>query len=442
MFSPCLTDMCLLSEKPVIHAATLYRVSSEVNPFAMLRQEGNGKMNLFTLGNLYLSDFLRDDEDPRCEPVELRLEWDERIQAARLSTPADPAFMYGRYWYRSGINQTMKDELKGITESVMSIKKGISCWLDIACNDGTLLSFLPESMTRIGIDPVDDTFKQEAEQHADHIVQDYFSAAVYPVDQKADVVTCIAMFYDLDEPRPFLRDVHSVLDDDGVFVLQMSYTPLMIDQTAFDNICHEHIYYYSLESINTLLKECGFKVMDCQLNDVNGGSFRIYAMKQEGDETKFGTQPYRDVCRFRRESILAHEIISEVNKPEAWTKFFVQIETLKEQTVAFIKQAKAEGKTVWGYGASTKGNTLLQYFGLDNTLIDAIAERSPYKFGLRTIGTNIPIKSEAEMREAKPDYLLVLPWHFINEFTMRETEFLDGGGKFIVPCPKFKVVGA
>lgn len=400
-------------------------------------------MKLFTLGDLFVSDFMQEDEEPRCAPVPLELEWDDSIGAARLVTPADPSFMYGRYWYRSGINQTMRDELSGIVDSVLKTKSlsAGDVWLDIACNDGTLLKNVPNGIVTVGIDPVDDTFKKEAESTGAFIVQDYFSAEVYPFSKKADVVTCIAMFYDLDDPRPFLKDVYSIMEDDGVFVLQMSYTPLMLHQVAFDNICHEHIYYYSLKSINDLLRKCGFKVMDCQLNDINGGSFRLYVMKDVGDVTKFGTQPYRDVCKFRCESVLAREYISGINDPDVWHGFFDKVEALKKETREFIEQAKAEGKTVWGYGASTKGNTLLQYFGLDHTLIDAIAERSPYKFGLRTIGTNIPIKSEEDMRLAEPDYLLVLPWHFISEFMVREHEFLDRGGKFIVPCPEFKVVG-
>ena len=399
-------------------------------------------MDLFSLGSLYVSDFLTEEETPRCSSVDLALEWDEDMGAARLVTPANPEFMYGRYWYRSGINQTMRDELKGIVESITKNVKleTDDVWLDIACNDGTLLSFVPQGISKVGIDPVDDTFKKEAEKTGATIVQDYFSKDVYPVDQKAKVVTCIAMFYDLDDPKPFLNDVYEVLDDNGVFVVQMSYTPLMIDQTAFDNICHEHIYYYSLESIKNLFQKCGFKVMDCQINDTNGGSFRVYAMKSAADESSFGTQPYRDVCRFRTESILAHEQATGINTPSVWFSFFNKIEELKTQTYDFIKKARSEGKTVWGYGASTKGNTLLQYFGLDHTMIDGIAERSPYKFGMRTIGTNIPIYSEEEMRKAKPDYLLVLPWHFINEFVQREAEFLNSGGHFIVPCPKFKIV--
>ena len=199
----------------------------------------------------------------------------------------------------------MKAELKGIVESVRSVKKNPKVWLDIACNDGTLLSYVPEDVFRVGIDPVDDTFKVEAEKHADVIVQDYFSASAFHQNMPngevkfADVVTCIAMFYDLDDPMPFLHDVRNVMDDDGVFVLQMSYTPLMLKQIAFDNICHEHVHYYTLSTIQLILQKAGFQIMDCQLNDVNGGSFRVYAMKLGADITKFASQPYRDVCKLR-----------------------------------------------------------------------------------------------------------------------------------------------
>lgn len=215
----------------------------------------------------------------------------------------------------------------------------------------------------------------------------------------------------------------------------------MIKQMAFDNICHEHIYYYSLFNMRNLLERRGFKIVDCQLNDINGGSFRIYVMKEQGDVNKFSTQPNRDVCEFRVNSILEYERTLELDSSETWTKFYSDINDLKERTVNFIKEEKAKGKTIWGYGASTKGNTMLQYFGLDDTLIDGIAERNVYKWGLKTVGTNIPIYSEDDMRRANPDYLLVLPWHFINEFKERESEFLKRGGKFIVPCPKFEIIG-
>jgi SAM-dependent methyltransferase len=401
---------------------------------------------LFSLGKLYVSDFINKDEDARAGKHDMTLVIDERYGAARLETCTPIHSMFGKYWYRSGINQTMKTELKGIVDSVTSVQKlnEGDLWLDIACNDGTLLSFVPDGIKKLGIDPAEDSFKNESSKIADEVIQDFFTLENFKKSKfkkkKAKVVTCIAMFYDLDEPVEFLKDVTKVLDDDGLFVLQMSYTPLMIKQLAFDNICHEHVYYWGLASIEKLLKKAGLKVVDCQLNDVNGGSFRIYIKKKKSDVTTFATAPYRDVCNVRVESLIKWEKGLKLDKEEIWLDFYNRIEALKKETVDFIKAEKAKGKVICGYGASTKGNTLLQYFGLDNTLIDAIAERSPYKFGLKTIGTNIPILSEEDVRAMNPDYMLILPWHFISEFIKREDEFLSKGGKFIVPCPNFQII--
>lgn len=401
---------------------------------------------LFSLGNLYVSDFLKDTESPRGERTELKLMLEPETGAVRLEKAAPLDVMYGKYWYRSGINSSMRNELKSIVDSILPLMnfKENNLWLDIASNDGTLLSYVPKTFIRMGIDPVEDTFVTEAKQHADDIVQDYFTEAAFRSSRfgnlKAKVVTSIAMFYDLENPKSFISDVMNVMDDNGIWVLQLSYTPLMIKQLAFDNICHEHIYYYSLFNIKKMFEEMGLKIMDVQLNDTNGGSFRIYAMKQKADSSAFSTQPYRDVCEFRINSLLEYEKTLNLDSAETWNRFYDRINSLKESLVGFIKEEKSKGKKIWGYGASTKGNTLLQYFGLDHTLIDSIAERSVYKFGLKTVGTNIPIYSEDEMRAAKPDYLLVLPWHFINEFISREDEYLKSGGKLIVPCPEFKVI--
>ena len=402
---------------------------------------------LFSLGDLYVSDFIQQDQDARAGKHDMTLTIDERYGAARLTKVTPIHSMFGKYWYRSGTNATMTNELKGIVDSVKSIHKlkDGDLWLDIACNDGTLLKFVPENVSKLGIDPCEDSFVEESSKVADEIIQDYFTADSFNrskfKDKKASVVTCIAMFYDLDEPVPFLKDVHTVLDDDGLFVLQMSYTPLMIKQLAFDNICHEHVYYWSLCTLQKALDEANFKIIDCQLNDVNGGSFRIYMKKDTAKAFTFATAPYRDVCDVRIDSILTWEKSLNIDQEDIWLDFYKNICNLRDKTVNFIKEEKAKGKIICGYGASTKGNTLLQWFGLDHTLIDAIAERSPYKFGLKTIGTNIPILSEEDVRAMKPDYMLVLPWHFISEFIQREHSFLEGGGKFIVPCPKFEIIG-
>jgi len=402
---------------------------------------------LFSFGELYVSDFIKQEEDARAGKHDLTLIIDERYGAVRLEKCTPIHSMFGKYWYRSGINTTMRNELSDIVESVLKVQrlKDGDLWLDIACNDGTLFNYVPNHIKKLGIDPAEDSFTDESRLIADEIIQDYFTLESYNrsqfVTKKAKVITCIAMFYDLDEPIDFLKDVKEVLDDDGLFVVQMSYTPLMIKQLAFDNITHEHVYYWSLSSLNKVMTEAGLKIVDCQLNDVNGGSFRIYIKKENSDETKFATRPFRDVCNVRVESILNWEQTQNLDSENTWIDFYQRVQDLKKETVDFIKQEKLKGKKICGYGASSKGNTLLQYFKLDETLLDAIAERSPFKYGHKTIGTNIPILSEEDVRNMNPDYMLVLPWHFISEFIEREHEFLNRGGKFIVPCPKFEVIG-
>lgn len=400
---------------------------------------------ILNLGSHYVSDFVSEDVNSSKQKYSLDLYLDSDIGAARLKEVAPAETMWGKYWYRSGINQSMTLELKSIAEQVsnrMKVKAG-DVWLDIACNDGTMFKFMPEGVTKVGIDPCDDSYVAESSKVADHIVQDYFSYSAWQttgLENKCKAITTIAMFYDLDNPHPFIEDIKKVLDVNGAWVIQLSYTPLMIEQLAFDNVCHEHVYYYSLTSLKTLFEQHDLKIVDAELNDTNGGSIRIYIQHKEASIDSFGTAPLRDVCNFRINALLEYEKNHyDLTNVELWNDYQKRIDALRDDVVNFIRTETANGKKVYGYGASTKGNTLLQYFGLDNNDIVAIAERSPYKFGLQTIGTNIPIISEDEMRAAKPDYLLVLPWCFISEFRQREKDFFANGGAFIVPCPKFEI---
>ena len=402
-------------------------------------------MALLNLGDLYVSDFVTSPNDYECrERYPLALECDASNGAARLTHAVDPDVMYGdRYWYNSGTNESMRHSLKDIVDEIESrieFKSG-DIWLDIACNDGTLLAAVNDKFTRVGIDPVGCVGARARGIYVD----DYFSAGAYRLatTRQAKVVTTIAMLYDLADPEPFIRDVYEILADDGVWVVQMSYTPLMLQQLAFDNICHEHIYYYGLQSLERLVTPLGFRVVDCSLNPTNGGSFRVTMQKRCAHEDSFGTAPVRDVCQYRLSSMADYEMLLDHRfggVKRLWANFADRIEALKADTVDFIRSERAKGKTIYGYGASTKGNTLLQYFGLDSDDITAIAERAPAKYGLYTVGSNIPILPEKEVRKANPDYMLVLPWHFIGEFVKREKEYLNGGGRFIVPCPRFEVI--
>lgn len=418
--------------------------TQKIKARATCRISGDTLTPLFSLGKLYLSDFIEHSEEPKYEPVELHLALSPKSGLVQLRHTVPGDVLYRKYWYKSGTNATMTNELMGIArkaQETMSLKNG-DVFVDIGCNDGTLFRFVDKKIVRIGFDPND--YKKESSKHADIILNNYFNHKEYRKTKhghkKAKVITSIAMFYDLEEPDSFVHDIRKTLDKDGLWIIQMSYLPLMLKQLAFDNICHEHLEYYSLGSLQHLLHKHNMDVVDCELNDVNGGSFRIYIRHKNANPAAFATAPYRDVARMRVDSILGHEKSLGLNKKKIYMDFWKEINALKKQTVDFIKRERNKGKTIWGYGASTKGNTLLQWFGLDHTLIDAIAERSEAKYGLKTAGTNIPILSEADMRDAEPDYLLVLPWHFIDEFKKRETDFLKRGGKFIVPCPRFEII--
>ena len=355
-------------------------MSKNIPERSTCRISGEPLIELFTLDELHISDFIDQDSEPRLEPVELKLMLAPKSGLVQLAHTADFDAMYREYWYRSGTNATMRNELREIAEKATKTIRPTTgdVWLDIGCNDGTLLSNVESSITRVGFDPALNTFLEaESKKHADSIIADYFTGEKYAAlgVPKASVITSIAMFYDLEDPHAFVSDVYNTLADEGLWIIQMSYLPLMLKQLAFDNICHEHLEYYSLGSLIYLLDSHDFKVVDCELNDINGGSFRIYIRKKGADATRFATAPYRDVAEMRIEGILAFEEKMDLRNPNTYMDFYTKIQALKKETMEFITKAKAEGKTIWGYGASTKGNTLLQWYGLNNTHLDGIAER-------------------------------------------------------------------
>jgi SAM-dependent methyltransferase len=354
----------------------------------------------------------------------------------RHSVP--PRILYRSYFYRSGINQSMRDHLAGISkfaEDTVKLEAG-DLVVDIGCNDGTLLkSYRVPGIKRLGIDP--SNMVEHARAAGLEVVNDFFSVAAlrsaYPV-QKAKVITSIAMFYDLENPHSFVGDIKASLDEGGIWILELSYLPLMLKMNSFDTICHEHLEYYSLAPMERLFAEHDLEVVDVTLNDCNGGSFRI-AVGHKGKVSASAE------ARDRVQTLRIEEFEMALDTDAPYATFRKNIEKIRKDLRAFLVKAKKEKKLVHGYGASTKGNTTLQYIGVTSDLMPAVADRNPDKHGSFTIGTNIPIISEEESRRKKPDYYLVLPWHFMAEFKKREADFLRRGGKFLLPMPTVHVVG-
>lgn len=349
------------------------------------------------------------------------------------------AILYSSYWYRSGINRTMTENLHGIAqavESMVSLGRG-DLIVDIGCNDGTLLDGYSAAGVRfLGFDP-SDVGRYAVEKGYD-VVRDFYSAEALrrrSQDQKAKAITSIAMFYDLEQPRVFVADVAQALAPGGVWVMELHYLPTMLETNSFDAIVHEHLEYYSLAVIERLIGEEGLEVVSAELNDINGGSIRLF-IGHSGDHLPTAEQAEQ------LRQLRINEFELALDSPEPYEAFRQRVETVRDHLLALCRSLREEGKTIHVYGASTKGNTILQYANIDHTLIDAAADRNPDKWGSHTIGTNIPIISEEDSRARNPDYYLVLPWHFLDEFVEREQEFLDRGGQFIVPLPEVRVVSA
>jgi hypothetical protein len=370
----------------------------------------------------------------RCDPTR-----DENACGLlQMAHSVPPNILYSAYWYRSGTNKTMRDHLKGIVNDATDIlKRDDARVLDIGCNDCTLLKNYPDTFTRYGIDPSD--ISHELDEGSIKIIKDTFPSDELSNDTDGapfDIITSIAMFYDLEDPVAFVSNIKKSLSEDGIWMFEMSYMPMMLRMNSYDTICHEHIEYYSLAVIETILKKAGLKIFKISLNDINGGSIRCYATHTKN--FKYSKKEYIvEIDKLRQE-----EFDMELDTDRPYKDFQKRIDAHKEELISLLKDLKMKGKTIHIYGASTKGNTILQWCGIDKLIIDYAAERNPDKYGATTLGTDIPIISEEESRALRPDYYLVLPWHFKGEFLERERAILESGVQMIFPLPEIDIITA
>jgi len=393
------------------------------------RIDGGPLETILDFGEIYPSNFV--DQNDQQVKVPLVLTKGATSNLVQLKHTIDRDKLYRNYWYRSDLNPSMVKSLKDVVTRVQYKIKVFEddIIVDIGANDGTMLSMFPEHGITVGFDPAEN-LKGIAETRCDIFINDYFTKKSYPFDRKAKIITSIAMFYDLEEPHVFIEDVKAILGIPGIWVIQMTDLLSMLKINAFDNIVHEHLQYYSLEVLINLMRFHDLHVWDVSYNKVNGGSLRAY-ISHAGHRI---TDP-----RVSRYLVEEKKYMKSFDDP--FVAFKERVENIKETTMNFIRDENSKGKTIFGMGASTKGNTLLQYFGLTPDDIVAITEVNKDKYGLKTVGTAIPIISDEDGLAAQPDYFLVLPWHFIDNFMDKNQEYLEKGGKFIVPCPEPVIIG-
>jgi len=399
-------------------------ITKKVNHCLLCR---NTKLKrIFSLGNLFVSNFVTKKQIKKGVKSPLTLMYCKKCTLLQLSHIAPQELMYKKfYWYRSGVTRTMREGLKDIYKSSLkhvNLTKD-DVILDIGANDGTLLKYYGKRFNTIGCEPAKNLTNQ-LKKNCNYVLNDFWSYnklknILYKKNlKKPKIITAIGMFYDLENPNKFIKDSALALHDKGIFIAQLMCLKSMIDKNDLGNICHEHIEFYSLQSLKYLFETNGLEIFKIEENDINGGSYRIFCRKLNAGSIK----------------------LKEPNVLNSVKKFVKRVKKNRQTTMNFIKREIRMGKKIFLYGASTKGNTLLQYYNINNKIIPFAAERSPEKWSKYTIGTGIKIISEKEARNLNPDYFLVTPWGFIKEFVKRETLWLKKGGKFILPFPYFKLI--
>jgi 2-polyprenyl-3-methyl-5-hydroxy-6-metoxy-1,4-benzoquinol methylase len=399
---------------------------------------GGDNLTVFWEGGLMpIVEFPLMGQAPSKPKVPLTLAVCEDCWLVQLRHTANPKYLYSEFWYRSGIQEAMQNQLRDIAmcadrESLLMMG---DCVLDIGCNDGTLLGMYPSQgagLVTVGIDPAQNIVPVFFEEHKrPKFVWDYFSEKVAlqaSGGKRYHIVTAIAMMYDLDDPVDFVSQVKNVLEPTGgIFIVQMNYLPTMLESNGVDNVCHEHVTYFSLTTLKTVFEKAGLDIYKVELNETNGGSLRVYACH-------FGS---RKIHRSVRD-LLRKETEQGLNTMRPYERFTTNVDQVVRWVNRLLERFEQGHKNVYAYGASTRGTTLLQLLNIKGKII-ACAERNPDKFGRYMVGSELPIVSEEKARQGA-DIFLILPWAFTDSFVKRESEWLSKGGKFIVPLPEPRVI--
>ena len=391
---------------------------------------------LYSLGNLCLTGIFLNSKHDKIPKGRLNMVICKKCDLLQLEDTFDMNIMYGKnYGYLSSLNPHMVKHLKQKSDKLKKISnlKTDEIVIDIGSNDGTSLSNYNKNNILIGVDP---TIKKLKKYYRKDIitVPEFFNYSLikkFLQKKKAKIITTISMFYDLPSPIKFAEDVRNSLADDGIWHLEQSYMPFMVKNTSYDTICHEHLEYYSLKTIKFIFDSTGFKIIDLDFNDINGGSFAITVAKKE---SKYAEN--KKVVNW----LLYKESMFKYNLPSTHMEFFKNVKKHKKLFRDLILNLQDMKKKIIGYGASTKGNVILQYCNINKDNINYIADVNKNKNNKFTPGSLIKIIDKKKINKLKPDYMVVLPWHFKNFIINKEKKFLDRGGKLIFPLPDIEIV--
>ena len=391
-------------------------------------------INLFSLGKMSFTGRFPKSSKTNIPKEQLNLLMCNFCKLVQLDRNFNLKYLYGKnYGYRTGINNTMTNHVKQIVKKLSSLVKlkKKDYVLDIASNDSTLLNFYPNNVIKVGVDPLVNKYIKYYKK-VNFKISNFFNLTdikKLKLKKKFKIITALSVFYDLRDPNKFIREIKEILDDQGIIVLEHVDLHCIIKHKIFDTICHEHLGFFSSKVIIDMVKKNKLKVFAHEYNNVNGGSSRYY----------IGHIRSKYIIKKSVKKVLITEKKAGILKKATYRLFYKRIMDSKLRLIAKLKSIKSKNLIVHGYGASTKGNVLLQFFNIGKNYIQYIADRNPLKFNSFTPGTKIKIISEKKSRTMKPNYYLVLPWHFKKEILSREKKIMNNGTKFIFPLPKLEI---
>ena len=391
--------------------------------------------DLFSLGKISFTGRFPNTIHQNVPKAYLNVLMCKKCKLVQLDRNFDLNYLYGKsYGYRTGINKTMTDHVKKIVRKCSALVKLKSKQyvLDIGSNDATLLNFYANDIIKVGVDPLVNKYKKFYKK-INYKISNFFKIKdieKIKIKKKFKIISALSVFYDLRDPNKFIKEIKKILDDKGVFVLEHVDLYYIIKNNIFDTICHEHLIFYSSKIIIEMMKNNGLKVFNHEYNEINGGSSRYYIC-----HSKANFKVSKNIKK-----VLLRENLQGIGLKKTYKLFFTKILNEKIKLIKLIKKIKNEEQDIHGYGASTKGNVLLQFYNINNKVVNYIADRNPLKWNSFTPGTRIKIISESQSRKIKPHFYLVLPWHFKNEILIREKNIRKKGTKFIFPLPKVRVV--
>lgn len=404
---------------------------------------GQAFADVINLGNQFVVDFPR-TADSSLLRAPLHLIRCTTCHLVQLSHSVTPDKLYRKFWYRSGINEAMRRSLRDVVVSavgsITEVKRGDSV-LDIGCNDGTMLSDYPSWLRKVGIDPATELVKEAADKkRVDIAINDYFSYEKVAPFGPYRIITAIAMFYDLEDPLKFLMECKELLRHEGVLIIQMNYLKGMIEQMAVDNICHEHLTYFTVSTLNEIVERAGLELQGVEEVAVNGGSIRAYITKPGIGLAGFNIEKQVGL-HAQAQGLMLQEETMGMRSDEPYVQFAKKAHVTFDVLERYLTDLTEQGEKIYVYGASTRGSTLMQCLNLEGIAIKGAAERDEKKWGLMTVGTWIPILSEDECRKDATAFFC-LPWHFKEAIMLRESPWIQNGGQFIFPLPVPTIVTA